>query len=75
MYWGEILSADRSSHDPPIEYPQDIGLTVEGGFTLYFSALEIGADGSAMYFADEIRVLCSEEELTKYKVGPYAMPS
>jgi len=48
---------------------------VEGGFTLYFSAMEIEADGSAMYFADEIRVLCLEEELTKYQVGPYAMPS
>jgi len=74
VYWDEFLWADRSRHDPPWEFPQDVGLTTEDGFSLYFSALEIGADGSPMHFADEIRVLCSEKELKEYRVGPYAGP-
>ena len=72
VFWGEIVYESRE--ESPIEYPQDVGLNFEAGPAVYFSALEF-IDGSPAYFADEIQVFCSEEELRKYAIGPFATES
>ena len=73
VFWSEIVN--ESGEGSRIEYPQDVGLKFESESRLYFSALEFMSDGTLSYFADEIQVFCSEEELRKYAIGPYGTSS